>query len=294
MGSSGALRRLALAGLFLAAAAALAYLLWRWARPAGVTGPWSALALAAAAYLAAHALRGLRLFLLLNDGRLRLGAVLAAHVHAAGVSRLVPWKLGEAYRVAVLTGVCGDPLRAVAAVWIERLYDLPLVLGLFGLCALAAGAWPSGLAPLLIVAAVFVLLSSLVFLVLPENLGLVARYLALRHNRPWVLRALDAIARVRRVLRTATAVWRHRQATVLWLGTAIWALEAAAIAAAAGGWDPRILAALLRGAVVEDRVWEPPAPEAALLRVATVDLLAAGALALTPALAAGLRSRRRA
>ena len=273
---------LTLAAVAAGALTAGAYLFQR--RPEGIAFP-GALVLAALIYLVAHGLRALRLFLLLNDGRLRLSSVLVAHLHASGVSALIPFKLGEFYRVGVLTSVCGDPLRAVVAVWIERIYDLLLMVLVFSGCAIAAGAWPGGLRTFLVVTGGFLLASSLIFLVLPENLSLLKRYLVLRHNRPWVPRVLAAIDQLHIMLRTAAAVGRYRRATIIWLGAAIWTLEVAVITITATSMDAESIAALLHGVAVEPRVWNAPVPAAAALRLATVDVLVAGALLLAPNLA---------
>jgi len=263
---------------------ALLYLIWRWGCMGWPSGDWHNPVLAAAAYLAAHLVRAVRLFLLLNDGRLRFGMVLVGHFHAAGVSALIPFKLGEGYRIGVLGGICGDPVRAIMAVWIERLYDMVMITVLFASCALLAGAWPDGLRWFLALAAGFLFASALIFCVLPENLGLLKRYLVLRHNRPWVPRALAAIDRLHRLLQTAAAVGRHRRATIIWLGLLIWSLEATVIAMV-GGFIPDAVSSLLRIAAVEGRVWQAPLHEAAVLRLVSVDVLVAGAFLLAPILA---------
>ncbi len=247
------------------------YLAWRLAdaRPLVI----GAVVGAGLAYLAAHALRALRLFLLLNDGQLRLGRIAVAHLHAAGVSSLIPFKLGEFYRIAIIGSVCGDPLRAVVAVWIERVYDIAAVIIVFVLISLASGAILPGLVFFLTFAVGFLLLSFLIFLVLPENLGLLKRYLVLRHNQPWVIILLAMIDRGHRVLRTAAAVWHHRIATIIWLGMAIWILDISAIFIVIGSLDAVAIGIHLHDAVIAPAIWSAPEPAATSLRLATVDLL---------------------
>ncbi len=223
------------------------------------------------AYLCAHGLRALRLFLLLNDGQLHLGRVAVAHLHAAGVSGLIPYKLGEVYRVAIIGSACGDPLRAVVAVWIERVYDIAAVIIIFSLISFSNGAMLPGLGIFLSLAIAFLLLSFLFFIVLPENLGLLKRYLVLRHNQPWVVTVLALIDRVHRVLRTGAAVWHHRIATIIWLSMAIWILDVTAILIVVGSLDPGAIGVQLHDALVAPSIWTVPTEAAASLRVATVD-----------------------
>jgi|GEM_PF-3537827 len=261
---------------------AMGYLVWRLsdARPLVV----GVVVGAGLAYLGAHVLRAIRLFLLLNDGQLRLGRVAVAHLHAAGVSSLIPFKLGELYRIAIIGSACGDPLRAVVAVWIERVYDIAAVILLFSVISFATGAILPGLGLFLALAAAFLLLSFLIFLVLPENLGLLKRYLVLRHNKPWVVRVLAMIDCGHRLLRTASAVWHHRIATIIWLGMAIWILDMTAILIVVGGLDAAAIGLQLHGAVVTPAIWTVPEDAATPLRLATVDLLVILACLNAPAL----------
>ncbi len=279
--------RVAAAVVAIAGGAAVSQLIaWSMACPLP-TAP--ALLTAMLAYLTAHLLRAARVFLLLNNGTLRFSDVLVTHCHSAGISALIPFKLGEGYRVGVLASLCRDPLRAVVAVWIERIWDVVL------LCTLAisfqvAGV-SDGLNRLLWPAAGFLLASTLVFLVLPENLGLLKRYLVLRHNRPWVVTALACLSQIHRILQTAATIWRHRRVTIAWLSCAIWLLELLAVVSVA----PLAQSAhLLLGGAADATPWAMPADAAAVShRTVTTEVMVLLAAAAAPflAVAAWRRSR---
>jgi len=263
--------------------------------PIDLRGPAALAALAVAPiYLLAHALRAVRLFLILYDGDLRLREALIAHVHSAGVSALIPFKLGEIYRVLVLCSVTGRLARSVMAAWIERVFDALLVMLL--LAALAAFAGPAALTGagwFLPVAAGFLFASFFVFLVLPENLGLIKRHLILKHNNAPALRLLALVDRLHRVLADAGAIWRSRFATVLWLSVGIWVLECGAVLAVLGvlGRGEAGLAAAWAGIFTEVTLRSSPwssgaeGTSAVLLaayRLGTIDVLALVALAFAP------------
>lgn len=245
----------------------------------------TALLVIAPLYLLAHALRALRLFLVLYDGGLRLRDTLMTHLHAAGVSALIPFKLGELYRLAAV-GTLPVPLsRAVIAIWIERVFDALLVAGV--LAVLLAVAGPAALAgsewfiPAL---GAFLFASILLFLVLPENLVLVKRHLISKHNNAGALSLLKLVDALHQVLADAARIWRTRFATILCLSLGIWALEAGCVVAAlafVGGLDlaeggARILTTI----TLRSSPWDLAGPALGAYRLGTVDLLAIAALAI--------------
>ena len=219
--------------LHITAAALLTAYLWL-VLPGDLRAPVALAALAIAPlYLVAHALRGLRLFLVLYDGKLRLRDALSAHFHAAGVSSLIPYKLGELYRMLMVHGLGVGLTRAVIAIWIERVFDAILVAGLLALLVAVAGPTAlAGVAWFLPLLAVFLFASVLLFLVLPENLVLVKRHLISKHNNATTLTILRLVDRLHRVLADASHIWRTRFVTFLWLSLGIWSLEAGCVLAA--------------------------------------------------------------
>ncbi len=257
----------------------------------------------AGVYVLCHLARGLRLFLLLYDGRVRLRDVLLAHLRAAGVSSLIPFKIGELYRIAVLDGLIRDPARALLTVWIERAYDMLFVTA--GLVLLMLRAGPAQAAPyawFFVGAVTFLVLSFVLFLVLPENVNALKRYLILRHNSTAALRALRAVHTLHGHLRTAAKLWRYRWATMLWLTLGIWLGELAILYAVVGlaGGGPGLALDIFHTITLRSSPWNdpatvlaaaPPGVDAAAIvatyRVATVDALAliAGVLLLLPLVA---------
>lgn len=258
--------------------------------PASAWG-WTFLVIAPL-YLAAHCIRALRLFLLCYDGRLRFAEVLRAHFHAAGVSALIPFKLGEVYRIAIIDRILRNPVRAALTVWIERLYDIILLAGALAVLLAVVGGQAWGFAWFFAGALLFLFLSFFLFVVLPENLTLLKRYLILRHNSERALLQLRALDRLHAVLRTARTLWRYRWATMLWLSFVVWFLEAAALALVViGAWQPAdVSLRILHRVMLRSSPWGDSAGVVADIgtpgavaavddyRHATIDVLAAVAL----------------
>lgn len=270
-----------------AAGLLLAYLLT--VLPIDLRGPaaWTAL-LVAPCYLLVHALRALRLFLIFYDGNLRLRDALFAHLHSAGVSALIPFKLGEIYRVAVLYATTGLLARALIAAWIERVFDTLLVMALLGLIALLIGpAAVAGAQWFLPVACVFLFVSFFLFLVLPENIAMIKRHLITKHHNPIALRALTVLDRLHKLLAEAGVIWRSRFATILWLSLFIWMLEVGTIVALVGllGGGSDMLAAsapIISDITVRSSPWSESTVSSVWLayRLGTVDILTLLALLL--------------
>lgn len=269
--------------LALASGAALALYL---AHPAAalMPGPWWLLLPGALLYLASHLLRALRIFLLLYDGRVRALPTLGTHLHAAGVSALVPWKLGELYRIVMFDRLAQKPVRCLMAVWVERIWDGAALLVLLPLVAATTGAWPAGLPGLLAVAAGFLFASGFLFLVLPENLNLAKRYLIVRQRGERALWLLAWVDGLHGLLTTAATLLRYRILTMGWITIGIWSLEGAALLAVLQAVDAGSGAA---AGVLVDRLtgfgpWSAPAAGSAeaAYRAATLDTLVVLALAL--------------
>jgi hypothetical protein len=241
-------------------------------------------------YVVAHLLRSVRLFLILYDGRLRLREALYAHVHSAGVSALIPFKLGELYRMLVIYVATGHPAKAVVAAWIERVFDTLIVLTLFFCLGVFAG--PQALAGarwFLPVAAAFLFASFFLFLVLPESLTLIKRHLILKHNNQVALNGLVLVDRLHRMLAEAATIWRSRFATMLWLSLGIWFLEGSAVfvLVASLGENTGLAqssARILTHITVGSSPWIHAGGDAGMVllayRFGTVDLLAVLALAI--------------
>jgi hypothetical protein len=183
---------------------------------------------ALALYLLSHCLRAVRIFLLLYDGKLRASEAIRVHFHAAGVSMLIPWKLGEIYRIFAFRGISPSFRRVVMSIWVERIWDTTALLlilllpTLFGISTHNNGI-------LILYMIIFIGISVFLFLVMPENINLVKRYLILRKSSERALLALIWVDRVHALLATAYRLLCYRIATMAWITCGIWILELLAL-----------------------------------------------------------------
>jgi len=180
-------------------------------------------------YSLSHVLRVLRLALLLRDPGLRLRRVLQVHVMTAGLSLVLPFKLGEAVRVREVGVVAGSLRTGLLAVWLERTLDAAV---LAVLVAVSAVAFPSSLdllTPFLVLMSAFVAVTLVLITVVPENIRALMLHLV---RRPFGERSVTALRLLRATLSTleqAPSLLRGRAMTLLVLSALIWAAEIAVV-----------------------------------------------------------------
>jgi hypothetical protein len=196
---------------------------------------------AALLYLASHALRALRLTVIIADEDASLRDVARVHAWTAGVSILLPFKLGELFRVVELARlVRGDtphePMTpfdrfagAALLVWTERVLDAMAIAAMLLLAILGGSqllqrfALP-GVAVVLVGVGTFA-----VYYLLPETIESVKLFVLRRYNTPAGAHALRTLEGVSRILDRAPGVVRRRFPALAMLTGLIWALEVAAM-----------------------------------------------------------------
>lgn len=184
--------------------------------------PAAPVLLAMLLYLGAHALRVVRMVVLLGHRAPSLRGIAIAHALTTPVGGMLPLKLGELVRIAALgrasTGL-SDGLRAV---WIERVFDAA-VLAIAGALVLASGGQGAGL----VTTVALVVLVATVALVrpVPEALRHTKTFLIRRYTNDWSLAALRRIDTAARWLEDARRLVEGRVATLGLLTVALWSME---------------------------------------------------------------------
>lgn len=191
---------------------------------------WGTLIGACSLYILAHLLRALRLVVMIQDDRVGLRDTFSAHFVAAGASLLIPFKLGELFRVAEVSRLLRSPLRAALLVWSERVLDLVAITGamLFALVFRRDLFESAALGVMLTMAVVAGTLVA--FYVMPEHLEGVKLLLIRRYTAPWSLGAVKVVDASQRLLLHAPDALRRKPATLVTLTVVIWTLEIASLA----------------------------------------------------------------
>jgi Lysylphosphatidylglycerol synthase TM region len=184
------------------------------------------LLLAGTVYLSSHALRILRLALLIGSWRVGFRVIAAFHLMTAAVSLVAPLKLGEVYRALELSSLVGGLIRAVIIVWWERAFDISLIF-LILLLALSrsSGAPLDEFSGVVAISVVFILLTLLIFFVLPDNLRRASVLIIRRYDGKRTVPVLRLIDAVRRAINEAPQIVRGKIAALATLTALIWICE---------------------------------------------------------------------
>ncbi len=189
----------------------------------------AALLAAAAAYALGHLVRGLRLAVLLNDPVVGLRRVMCAHLLTSGVSLLLPFRLGDLFRMRLTGVLVGSTTRGVVAIVLERSLDLGVVLGISIVAAATAPGTVHLLTPLLVVTGLFLVTTISAITVIPVYLQAMSLYLVRRPAAPGGAALVAAMERIMVVLDEAPRLMRRRTPTLLVLTALVWLAELAAL-----------------------------------------------------------------
>jgi hypothetical protein len=265
---------------------------------------WSALILAMLLYQGAHFFRAVRLALLVGGPDVSLRGILSVHYQSAALGLVLPFKLGDLVRVALLRGLAGMTggwTRALLTVWGERVTDA-VVIGFFLVLLLLGDAAAIGDFGYLLLLYVFFVAGTLfVFLVVPENLKNLSFFVMRRYNGGLALGVLGGCQWASGFLSQSHGLFRRRVVTLLVLTGVVWGLEVASVGVVVHGMipldgsDPAVLKSLMDYLGLGSLVQMPAglglaAPGMVAIVLTRVPLLAVGLIA---SLEGGLVRHRR-
>lgn len=178
-----------------------------------------------ALYLCAHFLRVARLSLLIENASIGLRQICLVHLYTAAVSLILPFKLGEAYRVAELGILLRQSGRALLLVWIERAFDIGLICLMLLFTAFFHPAAMDMMQPLIVISLAFTFTTLVAFGVLPENLRRLTLYVIRRYNSDRALSVLRLIDAIQGFIDQGRRLVRGKVLTVFAMSLGIWILE---------------------------------------------------------------------
>lgn len=199
-------------------------------------------------YFAAHFLRVARLALIASDARLSLRLLTSVHLFTAGVSLGLPFKLGDIYRAGELAAISGGVIRGVTLVYVERVFDVAMILLLLVVALFLGSPLNSGYVPVLLASLLFVSITIAVLVLVPDNLRRISSYIIRRYDQEWTVGALRRMGEVNAIIQGAATMLNGRYASLFAVTLLIWTLEALsfAIIFARLGSDVEPLPGLLR------------------------------------------------
>lgn len=188
---------------------------------------WGSFLMPLAIYGFAHALRAVRLGVLLGSGRVR--HLLGLYFFSAACSSVIPFKLGELVRVNEIAWWTGSYWRGLLIVWIERTFDVVALGGMAWLILDSGTQEAQAFGIFLWAIGGFVFLTVLFFFILPEqlcNLNLHVMRSYKGRKAVHILRILDSFYQIFDQVRPILA---GKMVTLLLLTLFIWASELLAV-----------------------------------------------------------------
>lgn len=179
-------------------------------------------------YFISHFFRSIRLLILSADANISLRALMSAQYIANGVNLLLPFRLGEVYRVIRFREFFGTGYRSFLFLVIERLFDFSLILGLLLTLHIFYGTvdFTSFLGSVVIwFGLLFFIGIALVFFILDDLLEAIQRYIIQRYtsNRANVI--LKIIFYIRQSITEISTILNKKGLSCLSLTFLIWGLE---------------------------------------------------------------------
>jgi len=248
---------LALLGAVLCLAALLVLLT---PRSFDLPSPTGRILAAAALYAGSHALRLLRLALLVHRPGLPTRRVALIHLYTSALGLLIPFKLNELIRIRELGVACGSWRTGLVAVWLERTLDAAVLAALLLLALLGDPGSAADLAPVLLAVGGFVALTLILAFVAPGNMRGLMLHLVRRPGGERSVQALRFLRGALTTLKDAPALVRGRLPTLVLLSIGVWIAELMTLSVAVSGLDltlSRLSAATL--AVLSGVSFEAPA-----------------------------------
>jgi len=196
----------------------------------GVEAKW--LGAAMVCYALGHGVRAVRLAVIAVPlMALRARTLILLHIHTVPISFVLPYKLGELYRLQQLISLSGYWGRAVLVLLVERFFDALILTALCGVLVLSNWSLPRHLSLMAEVLATAIATVVIVFSVVHPALRALQGYIFRKHVSPNACEVLKAISSLHAAISLADHCLRNVFFLLLLLSVMIWACEALALSA---------------------------------------------------------------
>jgi len=177
------------------------------------------------AYLISHALRGIRIAVLMGRQDYSLWKLIYLQFYTNGINLIFPFKLGEVYRIIEFNKLIKDNKKLVLTVITEKTLDLLLLFSWALLAIVLLGQKIVELNIVLWIISSLIIFSLIIFFVLPENIRTINLFVAKRYNSKWVVNLLSLTNNISNVIANIKHTLRTNASTIILLTVLIWMFE---------------------------------------------------------------------
>ncbi|WP_042195348.1 lysylphosphatidylglycerol synthase domain-containing protein [Paenibacillus camerounensis] len=176
-------------------------------------------------YLFSHVLRIIRLYTLLLEEKVRVGSLLRVYFTTSWINFLLPYKLGEIFRITEIGNLCKSFRRGIVTIWIERFFDAVILSSfIFGYFIFYDSTFGKFI-PIAIVLIIFVAFSLLYFLEFTYTFKYLTSFLITKSNTRRGIHLLKLANSLDKIHADIKQLIRGRTSLLLFLSIAIWTME---------------------------------------------------------------------
>ena len=176
-------------------------------------------------YLASHMVRVLRIAVMIGRQNFSLLSLLKIQYYTNAVNLLIPFKLGEFYRIIEFNKVIRDQEKTFFTIIAERGIDFILIfLGLF-VCVYFTEQTFMEIKITIILGFVFIGAILFIFFVLPQNLRFMNIFLAKRYTSNSIIKVLYISSKIHDSIEGIRNIITKEKATLMVLSLVVWVLE---------------------------------------------------------------------
>ncbi len=174
-----------------------------------------------------HFLKAFRLYLALYGADMSASTYAKTYCKVTPVSILIPFKLGELFRMYCYGHVTGNMLKGVVTVILDRFVDTVALVTMIIILWIAKGGL---MMPIVYILLVFILVAALMFFAFPGLYTYWKKFLLRANATPRKLRALRYLESLSRVYQEIIAVTKGRGLILYILSLMAWAVEMGSVA----------------------------------------------------------------
>ncbi len=181
--------------------------------------------LSCAAYLVSHFLRAIRVALMVGRQDYGLINLIGKQYYTNGINLILPFKLGEFYRILEFNKIIRDSERTFLTIIAERALDFFfLFVGLF-VALYFVDYNPVNVKFTIIIGGIFIGGVLVLYYVVPENIRAFNLFIAKRYSKQWTIRFLAVSHKVYTVIVSIKEIFSRKASSILLLTIAIWSFE---------------------------------------------------------------------
>jgi hypothetical protein len=182
-------------------------------------------------YIISHVVRMIRIYILLIETKVNVKELLTTYYTTSWVNFVIPFKIGEIFRVIEYGRLSNSFKRGLAVVTVERFFDSSVLFALV-IAYISFSQNPiTSYVPLVLVLVAFLVFAILFFLEFPSTYRHLNRLLTSSSQTKKGPMLLGLLLNIRSLHEDIKMLMRGRTALVLFLSISIWLIEIMAVAA---------------------------------------------------------------